>query len=117
VKTLNLLLDKRYIVQALLYSWVRQAQRQRFRMVKTDRSDYCQVESASAKKHESHRHFLMTYKLNPEKRSWKMSRTEGRDTALELAVRKMLDAAEFRLRLPGKICLADRTSFYRSTRP
>jgi DNA mismatch endonuclease (patch repair protein) len=49
----------------------------------------------------------MTDKLTTEKRSWNMSRIKGRDTAPELAVRKMLHAAGYRFRLhrkdlPGK---------------
>lgn len=44
----------------------------------------------------------MTDKLNPEKRSWNMSRIRGRDTAPELAVRKILHAAGFRFRLHRK---------------
>ena len=41
----------------------------------------------------------MTDKLTPEKRSWNMSRIKGRDTAPELAVRKLLHAAGYRFRL------------------
>jgi len=44
----------------------------------------------------------MTDKLSPEKRSWNMSRIRGRDTAPELAVRKLLHAAGFRFRLHRK---------------
>lgn len=47
-------------------------------------------------------HFFMTDKLTPEKRSWNMSRIKWRDTAAELAVRKMLHAAEYRFRLHRK---------------
>lgn len=54
--------------------------------------------SCLRKKHEGYRHFLMTDKLTPEKRSWNMSRIMGRDTAPELAVRKMLHASEYRFR-------------------
>ena len=44
----------------------------------------------------------MTDKLTPEKRSWNMSRIKGRDTAPELAVRKLLHAAGYRFRLHRK---------------
>jgi len=44
----------------------------------------------------------MTDKLDPEKRSWNMSRIKGRDTAPELAVRKILHSAGFRFRLHRK---------------
>ena len=44
----------------------------------------------------------MTDKLTPEKRAWNMSRIKGRDTAPELAVRKLLHAAGYRFRLHRK---------------
>ena len=44
----------------------------------------------------------MTDKINPEIRSWNMSRIKGRNTAPELAVRKILHAAGFRYRLHRK---------------
>jgi DNA mismatch endonuclease (patch repair protein) len=44
----------------------------------------------------------MTDTLTPKKRSWNMSRIKGRDTAAELAVRKMLHAAGYRFRLHKK---------------
>jgi DNA mismatch endonuclease (patch repair protein) len=49
----------------------------------------------------------MTDHLDKAKRSWNMSRIRGKNTKPEIAVRKMLHAAEFRFRLyvkelPGK---------------
>ena len=49
----------------------------------------------------------MADKLSPEKRSWNMSRIKGKDTAIEVRVRKYLFSQGFRYRknvkeLPGK---------------
>lgn len=49
----------------------------------------------------------MTDRLSAEKRSWNMSRIKGKDTAIEVAVRKYLFSKGFRYRkndkrLPGK---------------
>ena len=49
----------------------------------------------------------MTDRISPEKRSWNMSRIRGKDTEIEVKVRKYLFSKGFRYRkndprLPGK---------------
>ena len=49
----------------------------------------------------------MSYKLTPEKRSWNMSRIKGKDTKIEVEVRKYLFSKGYRFRkndkrYPGK---------------
>lgn len=56
---------------------------------------------------QSHAKDLMTDSLTPEKRSWNMSRIRGKDTSVEVKVRKYLFNKGFRYRknvnsLPGK---------------